>query len=493
MNPRTTGVLFLVAAALGAFVWLWQVRGGEERKQAEEQAKRLFPDLAPEDLRSIELRSSDGHDVRLEFGDQGWRIVRPIDFPADESAMSGLTSNLAELASESTVQEPQAPEVYGLGEGAQVVRFGAKDREHVVRFGARTPVEYNTYATADAGGQVVTVASYRANAVNRSLADLRERRVLRFDRDAVDAIEASWPGGAVHLAKRDGAWRLSLPLDAPADATAVDDFLSDLSFLRADAFLDTPPPGVEPGFARPAFRAVLRAAGAEGGAPREWTFTLGPEVPGGRAARGDGPTVYQVAAARLDDFPREVAAWRDRTLAEFAAADARRVELAFHPRGGQPVAIQAERNEAGWTSQPEPMAPGLAARLVTELSRLRGDDIAADSMGERELASVGLAPPRALLRVFGDPAEAGGEAPKLAEVWLGELDAKRGIFARRADAPTVFLLDAALAEHVPVSLEAFRNRFVSKEPPAAAGAPEAGPELPEEVEDVGLDEAPAEE
>jgi hypothetical protein len=29
----------------------------------------------------------------------------------------------------------------------------------------------------------------------------------------------------------------------------------------------------------------------------------------------------------------------------------------------------------------------------------------------------------------------------------------------------VYLLDDAIAEHVPLSLEAWRNRFVSKEPP----------------------------
>jgi hypothetical protein len=40
-------------------------------------------------------------------------------------------------------------------------------------------------------------------------------------------------------------------------------------------------------------------------------------------------------------------------------------------------------------------------------------------------------------------------------------------------------MDAALAEHIPASLEAFRNRFVSKEP-----APEA---------DAAAEPAPAEE
>jgi hypothetical protein len=473
VNPRTTGALLLVALALGAFVWFYQVRGSEQRKEAEAEAKRLFPDLTAEDLRAIELETSDGADVRLEFGDRGWRIVRPIDFPADEAALSGITSNLADLASEALVAEPQAPEVYGLGPDAAEVRFSAKGVDHTVRFGKKTPVDYNTYATADGGAAVYVVASYRANAFQRSLDDLRERRVLRFDRDAVDHVEVAWPGGGATLEKREGAWRVIAPLDAPADSRTLDDLLADLSFLRADGFLEPPDPKVEAGFAAPAFRALLRAPGEAGGAPREWTFAVGPAVQGGLAAHGSEPTLYRIAAERLEDFPRRLAAYRQRTLAEFASSDARGLELVFQPSGEAPVAIRAERTDAGWTSQPEAIAPGRAARLVTELSRLRAEDIAADEMGEAELAKLGLAPPRAILRAFAEPPPEEGGATPLGEVWLGELDAKRGIFARRPDAPTVFLLDAVLAEHVPLSLEAFRNRFVAKEGEAGAASPDA--------------------
>jgi hypothetical protein len=40
----------------------------------------------------------------------------------------------------------------------------------------------------------------------------------------------------------------------------------------------------------------------------------------------------------------------------------------------------------------------------------------------------------------------------------------------------VYRVPSALAEHVPISLDAFRNRFVAKQPPGEAGAPDAGEE-----------------
>ena len=136
------------------------------------------------------------------------------------------------------------------------------------------------------------------------------------------------------------------------------------------------------------------------------------------------------------------------------------------------VTITGENSDAGWTTKPDAMAPGLASRLVAELARLDADDIAAEKMGGAELAAIGLEPPRTTLRVFGAAPEGGGEAPELAKLIIG-VEQGGSIFAQVPGRETVYRVPSALAEHVPISLEAFRNRFVAKEPPGDAGAPDA--------------------
>jgi hypothetical protein len=68
------------------------------------------------------------------------------------------------------------------------------------------------------------------------------------------------------------------------------------------------------------------------------------------------------------------------------------------------------------------------------------------------------------LRVFA-AAEPEEDAAPLADVRLGNADPDRGIAAQRSGDPVVYWLDFELAEHVPVSREAFANRFVSSEAP----------------------------
>jgi hypothetical protein len=41
MRPKTTGILLLLAAALGAFVYFYEIRGADARREAEEREKRL--------------------------------------------------------------------------------------------------------------------------------------------------------------------------------------------------------------------------------------------------------------------------------------------------------------------------------------------------------------------------------------------------------------------------------------------------------------------
>ena len=48
MNPRSTGILFVAAAAIAAFLYFYEIGGEQERADAEEAEKRLFAGLEQE-------------------------------------------------------------------------------------------------------------------------------------------------------------------------------------------------------------------------------------------------------------------------------------------------------------------------------------------------------------------------------------------------------------------------------------------------------------
>jgi hypothetical protein len=291
-----------------------------------------------------------------------------------------------------------------------------------------------------------------------------------------------------------------VPLVTRADGDAVDDLLSTLSFLRADAFVDAPTAEQKKRLAPADFEVVLRHRDAK---QPPLSLAIGRAEGERRPVQVAGRDVlYEIAATRISDFPRSAVAYRERHLARFPATDAQQLDFYFHAKDGDPVAIRAERSgDAGWTSSPEKFASGRLAEVVSELSRLQAADILAESMGEQELEKLGLSPPHAIITVLGAPPPAGkapGEAaaqeatrsqpkdakpeggeplppaaPRLAEIHLGNVTPK-GVAARAVGDPIVYRIDLETAERLPVSLEAFQNRF--KEQPAA---PTPAP-LPEE-------------
>jgi hypothetical protein len=466
MNPRNTMILALIVGAVGAFLYFYEIRGQEERAEAEEAAKRLFQEISAEEIDSMVLAASGGELVRLERFGEGWHITEPVRFPADQIRADGLASALAGLASEAVFEEPEPLEEYGIG-AEPSIRFWIGEVEHVLYVGEKTPVGGNTYLKTGEGAQVYAVKSYRASSLAKSMDELRDSRILEFDRDAVDHIDARWAGGGVVLEKGESGWRLLEPLETAADEGAVEQLLSDLDFLRADGFIDEVPQDAEVGLDAPAFEVeVVGGAREEGEAPTRTRMAIGATVEGGqRAVRGSvDHALYQIDADRLDDFPRSVAAYRFKTLADFDAADAVRFELVF-PADGEAATllVSGERGEKGWTTTPEAMAAGRASRLIAEFSDLSAIDIAADSMGDEELRAMGLSPPAVTLRALADGE--GDEDSLLAEIYLGNTDPERGIAAQRAGDDVVYWLDFDMAEHLPISREAFVNRFRSSEEP----------------------------
>ncbi|MFP8882401.1 MAG: DUF4340 domain-containing protein [Myxococcota bacterium] len=480
MNPRSTGVLFVLAAALAAFVYFYEIAGEQGRKDAEEATKRLFAGIEPESIETITLYTTDALRVDIRRVDNRWRIAAPLDFPADAFAIDGIASALASIQSETVIEDPRPPEVYGLGLGETdetdkttenekyLVRFTAGGVESVLSVGNDTPVGSNTYAAVRGTDTVYIVASHRIGAFKKSFEDLREKRISRFDRSAVRKIRLSWPDGegeaGVEIEPADEGWRLVEPIQGPADEMAVEDLLSSLSALRADGFIDEPGTDAEMGLDRPVFEASIELAAEEGGEEQVVVVTMGGlSVDGAsRIVRGAASSLYTIPLAQTADFPTRLAPYRFRQLAKFDSADAKRVEFGFLTQAGETIAISAAKGDDGWTATPDEFEADKLATLVTELSRLRAESTLADELGPDELAAIGLEPPQASITVYGED-----DTAPLAEVRLGTSRAE-GIPAQIPGNSTVFRLAPAVGENLPLNHEALKNHFLAK---AAVDAP----------------------
>ena len=79
------------------------------------------------------------------------------------------------------------------------------------------------YAQVEGEPKVFLISAYIEDSLNRTTFDLREKTVLKFARDAVDAMTIDVTGSpSVALAKKGEDWRLTKPVDAHADFGTAD-------------------------------------------------------------------------------------------------------------------------------------------------------------------------------------------------------------------------------------------------------------------------------
>jgi hypothetical protein len=484
MNPKTTAVLFAVAAALAAFVFFYEIEGEQARVEAKAAENRLFPNVEQSQIGSISIRIAEAPEIRLERSDSRWQILAPMSFPADAFAADGVASAITQLMSVSEIEDPQPLEAYGLRANGTVVRFTVGEVERVLLLGNATPIDSNSYASIEGDSQVFTVASYQLSSFKKTAEELRDKKIMDFDPATVRRASIRWPGAVVVVERDDAGWKMLEPVEARSDADAIDGLLMNLSLLRSIAFVDHPGSDEETGLAPPQFEVEVElAADAEGSTPRLARIAVGGVDAGGtqRFVRGAVDPLYLISQESLDGFPRRVVEYRDRRLAEFAAEAAQRIELGFHSASGETVAIRMNLEEGGWTTDAGPVSPERIDVLVDVLSDLRADDILAEAFGPAELEAMKLDPPNTVLQVYAD----GDSSESLAEIHLG-VSFGDGITARVAGRDTVYRIDAAVAEALPVDLDDFRERFVVQPDPTEATDPtEAEPEAVEGLEADG--------
>jgi len=504
MNLRSTGWLVLVAALLGGFIYFYELEGESSRQAVLDAEASVLPGLESDAIDQIGLSTQDGVEARFERLEGRWRMTSPIESRADSTALDAMANALAGLSRAGRVSNPGSPEEYGLGPDTRTIRFVADGKPGGLRIGRRTPVGGHVYvARLSAGGDdqdseqaydVEYVESYRINAFNRKLEDLRDRRIVRVDGADLLTLRVTWsaPGGPVEVAlARDAAgdWQMGVPAAGAVDQHTLRDLISNLSFLRATDFIDLRTDEGDAALANPAmsFHWTLPGDHAE----RRLRIGSPGSTPSGEDERTlvEGPEGqrFTIDTERLNDFPREVVAYRFKTLSEFALVDAHHFRIEFAEEGESPFAVEARLGKAGWSGAETRIDPDRASDLIRAMTSLHAVDILADEMGAAELASLGLSPARVRIQISGpisgrSPTVAAGS--RLAEVAIGRLDPGRGLFAQRVGSEgtsAVYVLPASVAAELPISRAAFEADF------AAAGTDSSADGTDLESEDLEID------
>jgi hypothetical protein len=239
----TSGAVALVPGAIR-----WSV----DKSAFDLREKRLLP-FEERELARIEVTTPalTYALARDEAADGGWRLDAPLKGAADAATTSRVLGAIRGLRATAFMSDADPDAARALEHPLITVRLvPAKGAPRALALG-RAPTlpkkEEKTprplYARLQGSTEVATVAGDAAKDLDVDLFALRDKKVLRFDRDAVAAVRFGGSAGfeVRKAAKSDGgaeAWKVVAPGDPAVAPGKMDSLLWTLSSLRARAFAD---------------------------------------------------------------------------------------------------------------------------------------------------------------------------------------------------------------------------------------------------------------
>jgi len=324
---RSTIALAVVLAGLGGYIYFvtWKQ---SDTPASGKKLDKVFT-VAADKIDEIKVTRASGEGATARKDGTSWKLTEPAAIAADDSEVSGITNALATAEIARVIDEnPTNLNDYGLSNPHVAIAFkadGDKDYRHLY-LGEKTPSGTDVFARRNDEKKVFLVAAFQETSLNKTPFDLRDKAVLKIDREKIDGLDVTGGAQPLKLAKDGGDWKLTAPTAVRADFGTVEGLLGRLQTARMKSIVTesaTPADLKKYGLDKPQASVDLNAGSSKA------TLVIGGKADDGSLYARDAskPMVVTVEASLLDDLKKGADDYRKKDLFEFRAYTANHVEF----------------------------------------------------------------------------------------------------------------------------------------------------------------------
>jgi hypothetical protein len=350
----------------------------------------------------LEIKS-DKAELVMAKREDGWHLVKPASFRADDPTVDQLLEQLSHLRAKGVAAYPAKDlKEFGLDKPDSVVTVRLGNKTNVLNIGKAAektlqqgPFSSSHFAQVNGSNVVAMLDGAMAGRLTTEPLKFRDRMIARF----ADADKAILERGSrkVTFAKVDGTWKITAPLQAEAEQTDLEDFVNALARLRAESLQEERPTDLKKyGLDKPT---------------AHWRFLLGDQdvldlVVGDLAvgnARDPGSTRFAklakgdlVFTLNPDLSKKVLEEYRNRTI--WTGLDSAQVDRISYGYAQTPFIL--EKSDNNWHIA-EKSTAAIKSEKVSEtldaLSRLKAERYVVDQNADWKL--YGLEPPQLALDI----------------------------------------------------------------------------------------------
>jgi hypothetical protein len=236
MKERNLLIAAVLLAALSGGVW-WAKRHPQSSDTSKIPASPKLTDIPQAQIKEIDLKKKDGATVVLQNQNGRWSITAPEQLPADQDAANNVASTFNPVSADNVVEDkPKDLSQFGLKDPALTVTVVEKNGKSQQLFlGDDVPAGSLVYARADSDPKVYALSSSIKTSLDKSVNDLRDKRLLTFDSNRLTRIEiASGKSDAEFGKNNQNDWQILKPEPYRADSFQVEELLRKLTDAKMD-------------------------------------------------------------------------------------------------------------------------------------------------------------------------------------------------------------------------------------------------------------------
>jgi hypothetical protein len=429
VKPLRLLIALLVLGALAGAVWYSERHPPELKSETTTKTDKIIS-TTEDQVQKIEIAHLAGGDtIDLGRGDDGkWRITAPKQYRADESTVSTMVTNLATLNADQLVNPKNTDwKPYGLDPGKLGVTLSLKNGKQVkLTLGDDVPAGSGVYARLGGDPRLFTIARYVKSGIDKSVLDLRDKRILPFDSEKVSRVTVKTKDQTLEFDKAGTSWQIVKPHPIRADNFAVDDIVRSVQNANFDSILDeSGKPTPKYSFSSP--YAMFEAVDPSG----VHTLTIGKDKDNTYYTKTSAePGVFKIASTVAEGLNKKLDDLRNKKLFDFGWSDPQKLEV----RDGD-LRMTIEKKGDKWQRTDagnKQLASEKVQTLIDHLRNLSAASFPSDDAAAQ--AKYGLNKPLADLKVTSD----GGKRVERVLIAAGP---ESKYYAARENEPAIYQID----------------------------------------------------
>jgi hypothetical protein len=225
----------LLAALAGGVYYSNKQKAAEAAKPPADQPPKIVSLSEAEIVKAV-LKKKGAADVVMEATGGKWRITAPMPYTADQEAVNQLLTAGSNITSDRVVEDKAGNlSAYGLNSPNIEVDFTGKNgKVSKFKIGDDTPTNSGSYAMLEGDPRVFTTASFVKTGLDKSVNDLRDKRLLTFDQNKLSRVELIAKKQDIEFGRDKDQWQIVKPKPLRADGLQVEELIRKLKDAKMD-------------------------------------------------------------------------------------------------------------------------------------------------------------------------------------------------------------------------------------------------------------------